>query len=128
LRFLPPGYLGGLEPAFLPVGPVATVLFEWTGVVFWLVVLAGLLLAFVRPRIDAEHDAAAKARALLVSDGGENLSWLTTWAGNSYWFNSTQDAAVAYRVIGSIALTTGDPVGRARMPGGGRRGCSECGR
>ena len=33
-RFIPPGYLGEVDPPFLPVGAAATVLSEWTGVVF----------------------------------------------------------------------------------------------
>jgi phosphatidylglycerol lysyltransferase len=110
-RFLPPGYLGEVEPDFLPQGTAATLLFEWTGVVFWLVVAAGLLVGFLRPRHSADLQDAARAREL-ARLGGSNLGWLTTWAGNSYWFADAADAAVAYRVIGSVAITTGDPIGR----------------
>lgn len=112
LRFLPPGYLGELEPPFLPQGPAATLLFEWVGVVFWLAVAAGLLAAFVRPRVDPAAADAERVRALIVSAGGSNLAWLATWVGNSYWFAPDGRAAVAHRVIGSVAVTTGDPIGR----------------
>ncbi|WP_232668563.1 bifunctional lysylphosphatidylglycerol flippase/synthetase MprF [Pseudonocardia sp. TRM90224] len=111
LRLLPPGYLGEVEPAFLPEGWLATLLFEWTGGVFWLVVAVELLLGFVRMRRDPQAGDAARARALVTEHGGSDLAWLTTWAGNSYWF--TDGAAVAYRVIGAVAVTTGDPIGRA---------------
>ena len=47
-RFLPPGYLGEFEPAFLPQGYLATLLFEWTGTVFWSVVLVAGLATFAR--------------------------------------------------------------------------------
>jgi lysylphosphatidylglycerol synthetase-like protein (DUF2156 family) len=110
LRFLPPGYLGEVEPDFLPQGLLATLLFEWTGVVFWLVVAGGLLLAFRRPRADPGARDAERAREL-VRRGGSNLGWLTTWAGNSYWFDARGEAAVAHRVIGAVAVTTADPIG-----------------
>lgn len=110
-RFLPPGYLGEVDPAFLPEGATATLLFEWVGPVFWIVVAVGLLAGFVKPRVTAAAADAARARALVVDHGGSDLAWITTWAGNSYWF-CDQDAAIAYRVIGSVAVTTGDPIGR----------------
>jgi phosphatidylglycerol lysyltransferase len=110
LRFLPPGYLGEVEPDFLPQGYLATLLFEWTGVVFWLVVAGGLLLTFRRPRADPEARDAERAREL-ARRGGTNLGWLTTWAGNSYWFDARGEAAVAHRVVGTVAVTTADPIG-----------------
>ena len=42
---------------------------------------------------------------------------MTTWTGNRYWFTADGARVVAYRVIGGVALTTGDPVGRAGRPG-----------
>lgn len=113
-RYLPPGYLGEVPPAFLPQGYLATLLFEWTGPVFWLAVTAGLVLAFARPVV--EPGDAAAAREILVRHGGANLAWMTTWAGNAHWVDG--DVAVAYRVIGAVAVTVGDPVGApARRPG-----------
>jgi phosphatidylglycerol lysyltransferase len=109
-RFLPPGYLGEVDPDFLPQGYLATLLFEWTGVVFWLVVAGGLLSTFRRPRAAPGAGDARRAREL-ARRGGSNLGWLATWDGNSYWFDPRADAAIAYRVIGSVALTTADPVG-----------------
>ncbi len=113
LRYLPPGYLGEVEPGFLPQELGATLLFEWTGVVFWTVVAAGLLRSFLRSRTTDAADDAARARALLTAHGGSHLGWLTTWAGHTYWFGTGEaaDCAVAHRVIGSVAVTTADPVG-----------------
>jgi lysylphosphatidylglycerol synthetase-like protein (DUF2156 family) len=108
-RFLPPGYLGELEVAFLPVGSTATVLFELTGVVFWTVTLITTLWVLRRVRV-LPGDAVA-ARELLIRDGGSSLSWMTTWRGNSYWFDRDGRAAIAYRVIGRVALTAGEPFG-----------------
>jgi lysylphosphatidylglycerol synthetase-like protein (DUF2156 family) len=36
---------------------------------------------------------------------------MTTWPGNKYWLSGDAKAAVAYRVIGNVALTMGDPYG-----------------
>jgi phosphatidylglycerol lysyltransferase len=108
-RFLPPGYLGANDPAFLPIYPVTTWLYEWTGVVFWGVLLAGALCTFARtPPLAAE--SAIHVRQLLAA-GGSSLSYPVTWSGNSYWFTHDRTSAVAYRVIGGVAITTGNPIG-----------------
>ena len=108
-RFLPPGYLGEVEAGYVPVRPAATVLYEWTGIMFWAVALAATMAMTRRTR--APRGDAAAARALLVAGDGSSLSWMTTWAGNSYWFAEHGRAAVAYRVIGGVAITTGEPFG-----------------
>jgi hypothetical protein len=61
-RFLPPGYLGLLPMRFSADDLVAALLFEYTGVVFWLVVLAAMLQASWRARHTDEATAAARAR------------------------------------------------------------------
>ncbi len=126
-RFLPPGYLGEVDIAFLPTAPAATVLYEATGVVFWAVTLGVSLRVLRRNRI-ISGDAGA-ARALLERHGGSSMSYLTTWAGHRYWFDPAGNAAVAYRVIGGVALTTGEPFGApaARLPSlaGFARFCTE---
>lgn len=108
-RFLPPGYLGELEIAFLPVGPVATALYEWIGVIFWAVTLGAVVWLLRRTRTVTGDPA--EARDLLIRHGGSTLSWQATWAGNSFWFSPDRRAAIAYRVIGGVALTTGEPFG-----------------
>ncbi|WP_222598599.1 bifunctional lysylphosphatidylglycerol flippase/synthetase MprF [Lentzea tibetensis] len=110
-RFLPPGYLGLLPARFRADDIVATLLFEYTGMVFWLVVLIGLLQVSWRARPVCADSAAAQARALMVAHGGTSLSYMTTWRGNHYWFTPDGSAAVAYRVVATIALTVGDPIG-----------------
>jgi phosphatidylglycerol lysyltransferase len=85
------------------------VLYEWTGIMFWTVALAATM-AMTR-RTHAPRGDAAAARALLVAGDGSSLSWMTTWAGNSYWFAEHGRAAVAYRVIGGVAMATGEPFG-----------------
>ncbi|WP_018348128.1 phosphatidylglycerol lysyltransferase domain-containing protein [Longispora albida] len=109
-RLLPPVYQSLFGVGLLPDGPVARILFGYTGLVFWLVTLAGLLVLFWRTRAVTEPGAAARAREVLKR-GGSNLSYMTMWEGNHYWFTPGGKSAVAYRVINGIAVTTGDPIG-----------------
>ncbi|MCF3124892.1 DUF2156 domain-containing protein [Streptomyces arenae] len=112
-QFFPPSY----EPFFfqgqapVPVGGTALSLYEYCGMLFWVVTLIALFVAFRRPQVHADPDAATRARALLRAHGGSTLSYLTTWPGNHYWFAADGRAAVAYRVHSTVALTTGDPFG-----------------
>lgn len=113
LRLVPPGYLDETTPAFLPESVAATVLFEWVGVVFWVLLAVQALLTFVRR--PTEPDTADRDRAveLLRAGSGSNLAWMTTWRGNRYWFSPSGRSYVAYRVEVGVAVTTGDPVGPA---------------
>jgi phosphatidylglycerol lysyltransferase len=115
-RFLPPGYLLGLVPLqFKADGFAGTLLFEYTGVVFWLIVLAGLLMASWRAWPSPSEAARAHAGELVRRHGGSSLSYMTTWRGNEYWFTPDGETAIAYRVVATIALTVGDPIGPARV-------------
>lgn len=112
LRLVPGGYLLGFPPAFLPVDWAAVVLFEWTGPVFWLVVVVAAARTLARPRLRSAEPDRERVREL-VARGGGTLAHMATWSGHTYWFSG--DSAVAYRVTGGVALTTGGPVG-ARDP------------
>ncbi|QCQ91202.1 bifunctional lysylphosphatidylglycerol flippase/synthetase MprF [Rhodococcus sp. SGAir0479] len=111
-RLVPPVYLQMLDPRLLPVDWASTLLYEWTGVVFWVAACVLVAATFLRPAYGADSGAGERARAILTSGSGSALSWMTTWRGNSYWFGAAGDSYVAYRVIGGVALTTGGPVGR----------------
>lgn len=111
LRFAPPGYLGEFPITFRPVTRLAVAVYSWPGVICWFVALAAVLLTFVRPRVDAPATDAALARELLRRHGGTSMAHMTTWRGNIYWFPEHGQTVVAYRVIGSVAITTGEPVG-----------------
>ena len=110
-RLLPPHYLQWLDPRFLPTEFASTVLFEWTGVVFWLALTVAMLATFRKPAYGHDPEAALRARALLQGVGGDSMSWMTTWPGNEYWFTADGSSYVAYRVASGVALTTGGPVG-----------------
>lgn len=110
-RLLPPFYTDLITEPLLPIGPVAKLLYRFGGLICWLIVLIGLLIAFVRAGNESDTEATERARALLSDGGGGTLSYMTTWPGNTYWFSDDGRAAVAYRVIGGVAVTTGDPFG-----------------
>ncbi|MET4050171.1 phosphatidylglycerol lysyltransferase [Rhodococcus sp. UYP5] len=110
-RLVPPVYLQWLEPRFLPESIPTTLLFEWTGVVFWAALCVLVLNTFLTPAYGVDTDATERAKELLTTSSGSALSWMTTWRGNKYWFSPDARSYVAYRVISGVALTTGDPVG-----------------
>ncbi|GLZ29570.1 membrane protein [Lentzea sp. NBRC 105346] len=124
-RFLPPGYLGLLPARFSADDMIAKLLFEYTGVFFWLIVFGGVLRASWRARPSCTESAAQQARELMVRHGGSSLSYMTTWDGNHYWFTPDGRAAVAYRVVATIALTVGDPVGEPDARKAAVRGFAE---
>lgn len=109
-RFVPVGFVGlaGLGP--VPVGGLVRVAFEWTGPLWWLVVLVALVAGAVRPgdlRPDADR---ARVREIVHRGAPGTLSHMALWAGNSWWFTPDGRSAVAYRVVSGIALTTAEPL------------------
>lgn len=110
-RLVPPVYLQLFDPPILPATIPATVLFEWVGIVVWVVFAVLMFRSFTIPVLGHSATDEQRVRALLRSPGGESLSWMITWPGNSYWFSDDGAHTVAYRVHSGIALTTGDPVG-----------------
>jgi phosphatidylglycerol lysyltransferase len=50
---------------------------------------------------------------MLRRHGGTPLSYLATWRGNRYWFSPDRTVVVAYRLVGRVAVTVGDPIGEA---------------
>lgn len=109
-RFLPVVYALGITPDFVPHSAPALMLYEGTGMAFWIVVSIWLLASFLMPGHAGHGTDRDRARELLVAGEGGHLSWMTTWDGNSYWFTPSGTGFVAYRVIAGVALTSGDPV------------------
>jgi phosphatidylglycerol lysyltransferase len=109
-RFVPVGFLGVERIEFVPTGPIPRLVYQWIGPAFWLVVLVGAIavLASVFDRSQAED--RDRARELLVRTGGGSLGFMTTWAGNHWWFTGDGAAAVAYRVVNGVAITTSEPL------------------
>jgi phosphatidylglycerol lysyltransferase len=109
-RFAPVGFLRAEPLAFAPVGPGAIALYDWVGPLFWIVVVLGALVVALRPSRRIAW-GQARAGALLRAGGGGSLSYWSMWKGNHYWFSADGRAAVAYRVVNGIAVTTSEPFG-----------------
>jgi lysylphosphatidylglycerol synthetase-like protein (DUF2156 family) len=109
-RFVPAGFLSALGTPIIPTAPVVVLLYQWVGPVFWIVFVFATLQLYRatftgRTPADEEH-----FRALLREGGGGTLGFMGTWPGNVYWFSADGESAIAYRVIGGIAVTLSDPV------------------
>ncbi len=58
------------------------------------------------------------AKELLRRHGRSSLDFFKLWPDKSYFFNSTNDCFIAYRVGANVAVTLGDPIGPAdKLPG-----------
>ncbi|WP_016695436.1 phosphatidylglycerol lysyltransferase domain-containing protein [Rhodococcus rhodochrous] len=116
-RLVPPVYLQLIESPIRPVSSIATVLFEWLGVLPWLVFALLIVRSFLTLPRGLDPGGTLRVRQLLHTPGGTCLSWMTTWQGNRYWFSADGHHAVAYRVYAGVALTTGEPLGdRTALP------------
>lgn len=111
LRFLPPSYLGIVRPVLYPAGGAAREVSDWTGAAFWIVVLVGMLVAFRATPVQQPTVMTDAMKALLRLHGGSNLSYMSTWNGNSHWISADGRAAIGYRVVASVAISVGDPLG-----------------
>ncbi|RDV45806.1 hypothetical protein DOE76_04965 [Leifsonia sp. ku-ls] len=111
-RFVPAGFLSLLGTPIVPTTPVVVLLYHWVGPAFWTVFVFATLQLYRatftgRTIADEEH-----FRALLREGGGGTFGFMGTWPGNVYWFSSDGESAIAYRVIGGVAVTLSDPVCR----------------
>lgn len=119
-RFVPISFLRHHTIQYFPTTPLTWFIFYHVGTIFWLVVILGALpLVTGRTRVRGGGVAdAARVRRLLERNGGGRLSFMATWPGNSYWFDPVSGGAIAYRVKGRVALTTGGPFGiTGTLPG-----------
>lgn len=123
----PLGLLAELSRQYLPVplpnlyrrvfadrNSLESLIFGYSGPVFWLVALAGVwsVLLGRHHGSDSGHDDRARARKLL-HQGGDSLSWMALWEPNRYWFSPDGHGAVAFQQHGSVALTLAGPFGAA---------------
>ncbi len=109
-RFVPIGFVRIERLQFLPTDPVTGFVYYWIGPIFWLIVIAGALVVVLTRGSRAAVAGRARVRGLLRAGAG-SLSFWSTWEGNSYWFSADERAAVAYRVIGGVAITSSEPIG-----------------
>ena len=122
------GLLAELSRQYLPIplpnlyrrvfadrNSLESVIFAYSGPVFWLVALAGVwwVLLGRHHNSDSGGSGRAMARAFL-HQGGDSLSWMALWEPNRYWFSPDGGGAVAYQQHGSVALTLAGPFGPRR--------------
>ena len=110
-RFIPVNFLSREAASFFPTTLPGRLLYHGVGPLFWLIVVAAAIKPLRYSRVRGGDSDATLARWLLMQGGGDSLGYMTTWNGNSYWFDPDSTAAVAYRVIGRVAITTGGPIG-----------------
>ncbi|MCC4249233.1 bifunctional lysylphosphatidylglycerol flippase/synthetase MprF [Microbacterium testaceum] len=107
-RFLPPAYTNPVGAATFPHHGPALFAYQWVGVLFWAIAIAALLWMFRRTQRPDPGDARLYRELLLR--GGDTLGFLGTWAGNRHWYSDDRACAVAYRLVGEVALAVADPL------------------
>lgn len=114
LRLLPPSLLPVESVQYVPLTAAAQALWYLPSAAFWATcVIAAMRLILPDRGAQATGDRV-RARSMLARGGGGSLAFMTTWAGNSYWFAPDADAAIAYRVHGGVAVTLGGAFGADR--------------
>lgn len=110
-RFVPPAFLQGIaQPPYPHQGP-ALFVYQWVGVLFWIVVVVMIMRLFRSTSGPAASSLTTNVRyRTLLRRGGGTLGFLGTWEGNEHWFSDDLEAAVAYRVVNGVALTVADPL------------------
>ena len=93
---------------------------SWFPISVFIAGLAGagwLLLAWLGPwryRLAQAAEERELARSLVAAYGADTLAPFALRADKSYFFSETERAFLAYRVVGGVAIVSGDPVGPAR--------------
>ncbi|MDQ1083315.1 MULTISPECIES: phosphatidylglycerol lysyltransferase domain-containing protein [Microbacterium] len=110
-RFLPPSFTHpGGSTAFPHSGP-ALFAYQWVGVLFWAIVVAAILWLYRRVQRPDAGDAGRYRE--LLHRGSDTLGFLGTWEGNRHWYSDDGECAVAYRLVGDVALAVADPLAPA---------------
>jgi lysyl-tRNA synthetase class 2 len=90
---------------------------DWFPLSIFLVGVAGagwLLIGWTGPwryRLRQEARERALARDLVAAWGADTLAPFVLRADKSYFFSETERGFLAYRVVGGVAIVSGDPVG-----------------
>jgi lysylphosphatidylglycerol synthetase-like protein (DUF2156 family) len=117
-RFIPIEFLGEERRDFVAVSPLAHLVTEGVGPLFWLTIVLATVL-FLRSRSEAIAETAERAKLReLLAIGSGTLGFMSTWAGNQLWLDRTGTFGIAYRVVNGYAVTTSDPIGSAADPDG----------
>ncbi|WP_018295760.1 bifunctional lysylphosphatidylglycerol flippase/synthetase MprF [Corynebacterium lubricantis] len=107
-RYLPPVFNLFLPTQAVPTSAVSTFIYEWVGLIFWIVALVALYRITASAADQSSSRDRDKAYDLLRAGTGDHLSWMTLWGGNKYFFSG--NSYVAYRYKNGIAVTVGEPI------------------
>jgi phosphatidylglycerol lysyltransferase len=79
----------------------------------WLVVILGTIigLAYSSRRVRPAPDDNQRIREMIRAHGVSSIDYMLTWDGNSIWFSADGQTAIGYRIVGTVALCLGDPIG-----------------
>lgn len=110
-RFIPVTFLRREPVQYLPTTPFATFVYDNVGTVFWLVAILAAIPVLRGSGSRRGETDAVRVREAIERGGGDAISFMATWPGNDYWFDPVDGHAIAYRVIGRVAITTGGPFG-----------------
>jgi lysyl-tRNA synthetase class 2 len=80
------------------------------GATLW--ILAGWLAPW-RHRVTQQEREREAARALVHAWGADTLAPFVLRSDKSYFFTADESAFLAYRVVGGVAIVSGDPIGPA---------------
>ena len=108
LVLLPTATASIFEPTLVPMTLLAEAPVLWTPLVAWVGTLFLVLRALLAlPRVPASSPVDDLI-PLLREHGANTLGWMQTWEGNQVWVSPFDEAGVAYRGAGGVALTVTD--------------------
>jgi len=108
LALLPTATASIFEPSLVPMTLLAEAPVLWMPLVAWAGTLALVLRALLAlPRIPASSPLD-DLTSLVRAHGGGTLGWMNMWEGNQVWVSPFDEAGVAYRGAGGVALTVTD--------------------
>jgi phosphatidylglycerol lysyltransferase len=110
-RFVPVTFLRREPVQYLPTTPFASFVYDNVGTVFWLVAVIATIPVLRGGNSRRGDTDSMRVHRLLERGGGDAIAFMATWPGHSYWFDPVDGRAIAYRVVGRIAITTGGPFG-----------------
>ena len=79
----------------------------------WVLTLVITLIGLIYSarRVIPEPEQDVHMRELLRQHESSSIGFMLTWKGSDSWFSSNGKTGVGYRVVGTVALALGDPVG-----------------
>lgn len=95
----------------VPTTAVASLFLASLPILWWGLVLIAFVLVLWTNQLPVAGVDRERALDLLRRHGGTNLSWMTTWPDNSYWFGPDGHSVVAYQVHAGVAIGLADPIG-----------------